>query len=264
MLVLLPLLRIKDTADLAGKFHDFPFLNPPDRILPIRAFASTATMESHVAKASGLLFDLSVQQVASCTPNPNQCGGTGGCNGATAELAFDYASNSHGLFEEFQWGYNSYFGDNQDCKAPGVAKPVASVNGFVQLPINNYTALMNAIATVGPIAISVDASTWHSYAGGIFDGCNQANPDINHGVVLVGYGEENGQKFWTVRNSWNPTWGEKGYIRLARYDNEDQRCGSDVTPQDGVACAGENDPVTVCGTCGIVYDTAYPLNAKAL
>ena len=49
------------------------------------AFASTATIESHVALNSGLLFDLSPQQIASCAPNPEQCGGTGGCYGATAE-----------------------------------------------------------------------------------------------------------------------------------------------------------------------------------
>lgn len=54
------------------------------------AFASTATIESAVAKASGLLFDLSVQQMAMCAPNPQSCGGTGNCAGATAEVAFDY------------------------------------------------------------------------------------------------------------------------------------------------------------------------------
>jgi cathepsin L len=210
------------------------------------------------------LFDLSVQQVASCTPNPLECGGTGGCNGATAELAFDYVAKSHGIYQEYQWGYNSYYGDNKDCKVPGVTRPVATIGDYVQLPINNYQALMNAIATVGPIAISVDASTWHSYSSGIFDGCNQTNPDINHGVVLVGYGEEEGKKYWIVRNSWSATFGEKGFIRVARYDNEDERCGSDITPQDGVACKGQNDPVKVCGTCGIVYDTAYPTGAKAL
>ena len=56
------------------------------------AFASTATIESAVAKASGLLFDLSVQQIAMCAPNPQACGGTGNCAGATAEVAFDYVA----------------------------------------------------------------------------------------------------------------------------------------------------------------------------
>jgi cathepsin L len=142
---------------------------------------------------------------------------------------------------------------------------VATIDGYVRLPENNYTALMNAVATVGPVAISVDASNWGGYSTGIFDGCNQKNPDINHAVVLMGYGEDHGKSYWLVRNSWSPAWGEKGYIRVARYrKQEETRCGSDITPQDGTACAGQNDPVKVCGTCGILYDSAYPLNAKAL
>jgi len=65
------------------------------------AFASTATIESHAALSTGLLFNLSPQQIAACAPNPDQCGGTGNCHGATAEIAFDYVSKSEGLFEEF-------------------------------------------------------------------------------------------------------------------------------------------------------------------
>jgi cathepsin L len=104
---------------------------------------------------------------------------------------------------------------------------------------------MNAVAKVGPIAIAVDASNWHSYESGIFNGCNQENPDINHGVVLVGYGEEDGKKYWIVRNSWSPNFGEKGYIRVARSNHEDKHCGLDITPQDGIACAGDDKPEIV-------------------
>ncbi len=142
------------------------------------AFASTSGIESAVAKASGLLFDLSVQQVAMCAPNPDSCGGTGGCHGATAEIAFDYVAGSTGIYEEYQVPYMAYFGEEAACQATYVT-PVAKIGGFVQLPQNNYTALMNAIATVGPIAISVDASSWHAYESGIYNGCNQANPDIS-------------------------------------------------------------------------------------
>lgn len=198
-----------------------------------------------------------------CTPNPDHCGGDGGCAGATAELAFDYVANSAGLLEEYQYSYQSYYGKNYACESPA-ANPVATIGGYVKLPENNYAFLMTAIARVGPIAISVDASSWSAYKGGIFNGCNQANPDIDHGVVLVGYGEENGQKYWIVRNSWSPAWGEKGYIRLARFSDEQDRCGSDITPLDGTACNGNTTAVKVCGTCGILYDTAFPLFPKSL
>ncbi len=228
------------------------------------AFASTAVIESHVAKATGLLFDLSVQQIAMCAPNPDKCGGTGGCAGSTAELAFDYLSNSKGIYQEYQYSYGSFYGADYACALPSSGAPVATIGGFVQLPENNYTALMNAVAQLGPIAVSVDASTFHAYTSGVHDGCNQVNPDINHAVTLVGYGTENGQDYWLIRNSWNPLYGEAGYIRIKRTSDEEGRCGSDITPQDGTACAGHDEPVKVCGTCGVLYDSAYPLNARVL
>lgn len=224
------------------------------------AFCSTETLESHVALSTGLLYDLSPQQIAMCTPNPDSCGGTGGCMGATSELAFDYVAG-YGMLEEYQIGYSAYYGQESACGVTNSSTPVAAIDGYVVLPSNNYEAMMNAIAQVGPVAIAVDAG-WSGYESGIYNGCNQVNPDINHGVVLVGYGEENGQKYWTVRNSWSPSWGEKGYIRLARSDNEDEICGMDITPQDGTACAGDDTPVKVCGTCGILFDGTYPTGAK--
>eukprot|EP01039_Chlorochromonas_danica_P009006 gene9006-9940_t len=229
------------------------------------AFASTEVIESHVAISSGLLFDLSVQQIAMCAPNTNHCGGTGGCDGSTAELAFTYLSGSYGIAQEFSYPYASYNGTTLACKAFH-GTPVATIDGYVHLPNNNYTALMNAIAQVGPVAVNVDASVWHAYQGGIFQGCSTETLDINHVVVLVGYGVDSatGLKYWLVRNSWAPTWGEIGYIRLLRRDDDESSCAIDSTPQDGVACDGEDEPVKVCGTCGLIYDAAYPTGARAL
>jgi cathepsin L len=71
---------------------------------------------------------------------------------------------------------------------------------------------MNSVASIGPMSINVDASSWHAYESGIFAGCNQASPDVNHVVVTIGYGEDEvtKQKYWLVRNSWSPAWGESG------------------------------------------------------
>ncbi len=230
------------------------------------AFASTATMESHVAKATGLLFEFSPQQIASCSPNPQQCGGQGGCEGATAEIAFDYVASSGGLFEEFQVGYQSYFGVDQNCSLPTATTPKATIGGYVQLPTNNYAALMNAVATQGPIAVSVDAD-FGAYSSGVYNGCDISAPDINHAVVLVGYGEDEttGEKYWLIRNSWSPSWGEKGYIRLHRSDDDEANCGTDTTPSHGSACIDDWDtPVKVCGTCGVLFDSSYPTGAKLI
>ena len=60
------------------------------------------------------------------------------------------------------------------------------VRGYETLPHNDYNAVINHIATVGPLGISVDASVWHSYEGGVFDGCPyEANININHGVQVT-------------------------------------------------------------------------------
>ena len=86
--------------------------------------------------------------------------------------------------------------------------------------------MMKAIATVGPMAISVDAGKWHDYESGIFSGGNKTDPELDHLVQLVGYGTdpESGGDYWLVRNSWTPLWGEAGYIRLARSANP--QCGA--------------------------------------
>merc|ERR1711916_169289 len=97
------------------------------------AFASTATIESHVALNSGLLFSLSPQQIASCAPNPDSCGGTGGCMGGTAEIAFDYIAKSKGIQQSFQYPYTSYYGEDFKCNTDNEAEAVAYIDGYTML-----------------------------------------------------------------------------------------------------------------------------------
>jgi cathepsin L len=231
----------------------------------VLGFASTATVESHAAINSKLLYDLSVQQMTMCAPNVEHCGGVGACGGSTAELAFDYLAGSTGFVEEYHYSYQAYGGSNSDCSLPDYSEPKVFIDGYVRLPQNNYTAIMNAVANVGPVAINVDASNWHSYSSGIFNGCSfKENVDINHVVVLVGYGEEQGLPYWLVRNSWSPSYGEAGYIRIARSDSDDTNCGVDSTPTDGIECEGSDKPIKVCGVCGVIYDGSYPTGARAV
>lgn len=252
-------------------FLFFSFLLPEGHCGSCWAFAATEALESHVAVATGTLFTLSEEEFVACMPNPDECGGTGGCMGATMELAFQFAMDK-GLVSEWTAPYTSYFGEDGGPSENATMCPlstenfagdintVAGITGFHQLASNEYDELLEAVATIGPVAITVDASTWGTYSGGIYDGCNQENPELDHGVLLVGYGTDPkaGGDYWLVRNSWGPTWGEDGYIRLARTANEGDRCGVDVVPADGVGCKGGPANITVCGTCGILYDTVYP------
>merc|ERR1719272_2476620 len=43
---------------------------------------------------------------------------------------------------------------------------------------------------------------------------------VDHAVLLVGWGEEDGQKYWKVQNSWGPDWGEDGFFRIAKGHDE--------------------------------------------
>lgn len=119
---------------------------------------------------------------------------------------------------------------------------------------------MNAVAVVGPIAINVAASSWSAYESGVFSGCDLNDSDVNHVVNIVGYGVENDHKYWLVRNSRSASWGINGYMFLARSDDDDEVCGIDTTPQDGVACADQPEPQRLCGTCGSIHDSSYSVN----
>ena len=228
------------------------------------AFASTGTIESHVAINTGILEDLSPQQLVSCAANPQHCGGTGGCQGSIPELAFDYVK-ANGQSSEWTMPYTSYSGaSNGQCfyNATGATPAVAHVDGYVKLPSNNYTSMMQAVALVGPVAVNVWALPWKSYEGGVFSGCDFAdNIDIDHVVILIGYGTDasTGQDYWLIRNSWSPRWGEQGTIRLARHANA--QCGTDSSPSDGTGCDNGPSAVTVCGQCGVLYDGSYPTGA---
>lgn len=231
-------------------------------------FASTENAESHWALKTGVLEELSEQFVLDCTPNPNECGGTGGCMGGIAELVYEKMKEYGGMPSEWTYPYLSgQAGAAGTCHGaplppqhPHSGSPMlaANVTGHVSLPANSYSAVMRAVATIGPLAVSVDAGAWHDYEEGIFDGGNHTNPDLDHLVQLVGYGTEKGKDYWLIRNSWNPTWGERGYIRLARTRGGTD-CGVDVTPLDGNGCKGGPATVKVCGQNGVLFDGVYPL-----
>jgi len=233
------------------------------------AHAAVETIESFLAINTGVLTEISQQELVACMPNSDNCGGTGGCEGATATLAFDYLAE-FGLPEMWQYGYESatyWLGADGAClrdlmygSQPAMPRTVAA-DGYELLPRNDYAALMDAIANVGPVAINVDASEWHSYEGGVFSGCPQEDVDINHVVQLVGYGTcpETGKDYWLVRNSWTSQWGNDGYIKIER---EDGYCGTDFHNGDGVGCDSDPVNVTVCGQCGIMYDSSYPTNTR--
>jgi len=217
------------------------------------AFSAAQTFESHLAiQTKTPIQKLSPQQIVSCAPNPDQCGGTGGCEGSTQPLAFSYTKTG-GLTTEALYPYNGQTGTCQTAKI----KPVAYNGGYTVLPANDYNALMDAVANVGPVAISIAAggSAFQFYGGGVLSNCNDFVMD--HAVQLVGYGTDAGKDYYLVRNSWG-NWGEKGYMRVRRYGDGKEPCGVDSKPGDGDACKGDTKLRTYCGECGILSASSYP------
>eukprot|EP00434_Breviolum_minutum_P034360 symbB.v1.2.030409.t1/scaffold3422.1/size57166/5 len=222
------------------------------------AVAATGALEMHaeihVSKTNAT--KLSFSQLLDCTPNPAHCGGDGGCSGATAELAFEFAQK-HGIASEAHYADSD--SDGKCVTTPPALRPA----GFVKLPENQLLPLLGAVSTEGPVVVSVDAGHWTLYDGGVFDGCKQ-DATINHAVLLVGYGEDNGSKYWLIRNSWGADWGENGYMRVLRHTGDKAKggqngyCGTDNDPKVGVGCKGGPSSLPVCGMCGILSDSSYP------
>lgn len=216
------------------------------------AFSAIESVESHYAIATGKLLTLAPQAYVDCVQNPSDCGGTGGCEGATMELAFNLTAEK-GVPLETDLPYR---GRDQKCSSYQAAVKVAS---YVKLPVNNADALETALATKGPISVTVAAGPWMLYGGGIFTGCSKSpfgsGADLDHGVQAVGYTKE----YWIVRNSWGPHWGKNGYILLSR--SSDDKTFIDKSPTDGVACKPYPKTQTVGGECGVLFDTSYPTGA---
>jgi C1A family cysteine protease len=119
---------------------------------------------------------------------------------------------------------------------------------------NDEDALKAAVAKQ-PVSVAVDASgrNFQFYFGGIFSGFCSRN--LNHGVTIVGYGEDSGIEYWIVKNSWGSKWGEDGYIKLKRGSTDERgECGINMQASYPVEvdwrASGAVSPVMNQGSCG--------------
>jgi C1A family cysteine protease len=134
-----------------------------------------------------------------------------GCNGGLMDNGFNYLEKNT-LETESAYPYNAVRGT---CEY-STAKGQFGVSSFVDVTANSPSQLLIAAAT-GPVSIAIEADkrAFQSYKSGIMND-TACGTSLDHGVLLVGYGSENGQDYWIVKNSWGANWGEKGYIRLGR------------------------------------------------
>jgi len=192
------------------------------------AFSTTGSVEGAAAIASGQLISLSEQQLVDCSKAEHN----NGCNGGLMDYGFLYIEHNGGLTTESDYAYTARDGT---CNGNKAAHHVVTVTDYHDVPQNNADQMEQAVSQ-GPVSIAIEAdkSVFQLYKSGVFSdsGCGT---NLDHGVLVVGYGTDNGQDYWIVKNSWGSTWGEQGYIRLLKEVSGPGMCGMYEQPSYPVA-----------------------------
>jgi len=169
------------------------------------AFSTTGSLEGIYEIKTGTLTSFSEQQLTDCS----DAYGNQGCNGGLMDDAFKYVE-AKGIMTEAQYPFKGVDGT---CKY-NAADVVFKITGYTDVPPSNNDALQ-AAAAQQPVSIGIDAEAIMFYSSGIFDNKN-CGTELDHGVLVAGYGTDAGTNYWLVKNSWGETWGEAGYIRFVR------------------------------------------------
>jgi len=193
------------------------------------AFSSTGALESayHIgAHKTGYVTQFSEQQLVDCVQSCL------GCNGGWPGHSF-YYYESHGAYYEGDYPYTAKDGT---CTFVDSAASNVGVSTYTKVTPDSYTALQTAIA-LQPISILIEADTYYfqSYTSGVLTNATLCGSTIDHAVLAVGYGSDNGTDYFLVKNSWAATWGDNGYVKIAA-DNSNNGMG----------------------VCGIQYGPIYP------
>ncbi|XP_060652823.1 cathepsin L-like [Drosophila nasuta] len=172
------------------------------------AFAAVATLEGQHFLKTGRLVALSEQNLVDCSTSDN------GCHYGSKQSALIYVKKNHGLDTEESYRYKA---KQMHCQFKR-SHIGATVKDIVYVKKNSESALAAAVATKGPVAVSVDATHMHHYKSGVLrKPCHKLT---NHAVTVVGYGKDKHLgKYWLIKNSWGSNIGEHGYVRMARDDN---------------------------------------------
>jgi cathepsin X len=186
-------------------------------------------------KGQGIDINPSVQHMLNC-------GGVGSCHGGTVDGPYQWmheitektgsgiayesgqpymacsSESTNGFCPHADWSCNllntartcgSFDSEGGDCT--GLKwYPNATVAEYGS--IEGAAAMKKEIYSRGPISCGIDASPLLNFEHGII---SKEGEGVDHVISVVGWGQEDGQKFWWVRNSWGEYWGEMGYVRVA-------------------------------------------------
>ena len=205
------------------------------------SFSTTGSLEGAYAIKNDNLVSLSEQQLVDCD-NFIHGGSDSGCNGGLMENALNWVTKYGGLCTEQVYPYVSGTTTTAGkCQQTCSKVDGTTVKSVVSVTSNSDNAMMTAL-TINPVSVAIEAdqSAFQLYKSGVFTG--SCGDNLDHGVLLVGYGSTSSSDYYILKNSWGSSWGEQGYILLGKGNNP-------VTgkPYNGGA-----------GQCGVLSDGVYP------
>ena len=220
------------------------------------SFGTAQDIEGTHFLATGELTPLSEQQLVACDVAND------GCDGGWPFSAMQYIHDWGGMLWNKDYPYKGICAwdacderpDDADAATPTCdqavlnneteAKHVSAIGGYQMVAMGAEYEELTAVALVknGPLVIAFNSVGMDFYLHGItgclnsatsdvnsgcissYEACNPA--DIDHSVLIVGFGEEEVDgvdiPYWVVKNSWAEEWGEDGYYRIVKGINS---CG---------------------------------------
>jgi C1A family cysteine protease len=169
------------------------------------AFSATEAVESFAKLAGNPLRKLSPQQTVSCDQN------AGACQGGSTQSAYNYMRSVGGIESVSEYPYTSGKTDRRGACDFQKSDIVQRVSGY-QNVARGESNLASALQNKGPVSICLAAENWQHYHGGVMTKAQCGNGRTDHCVQAVGYTSD----YWIVRNQWGTSFGEDGFIRIAR------------------------------------------------
>ena len=196
------------------------------------SFSTTGALEGAFFIKKNNLQSFSEQQLVDCD-NLKNGGKDHGCNGGLMDNAFSWISKNGGLCTEASYPYVSGTTKTSGtCQKTCAVVSGSKVISFVDVKPSSDSSMMAAVAKQPvSVAIEADQREFQLYSSGVFTATCGTN--LDHGVLVVGYGTLNGLEYYKVKNSWGTEWGLNGYILLAKganYNSGNGQCGVLMEP----------------------------------